>query len=192
MARPIPVAARVDRVSYAIRNIVAEARAVEARGLRVLFISGYIGGGMVFDKGIGVARMSKSKWAKIARAGRDVTIVSFARGMVYALDADRGDGLANELARELCAVEGVDLVARRAGEEAADRREALLVNMDGRAAGIVTRADLLESVARPGTLDRAHHHPRFDGWEPGRRSSPASTARPSRSSLLSTPRPATR
>jgi hypothetical protein len=21
----------------------------------------------------------------------------------------------------------------------------------------------------PGTLDRAHHHPRFDGWEPGRR-----------------------
>jgi hypothetical protein len=21
----------------------------------------------------------------------------------------------------------------------------------------------------PGTLDRAHHHPRFNGWEPGRR-----------------------
>ena len=33
----------------------------------------------------------------------------------------------------------------------------------------VWRADLLESVARPGTLDRAHHHPRFTGWEPGRR-----------------------
>ena len=33
----------------------------------------------------------------------------------------------------------------------------------------VWRADLLESVARPGTLDRAHHHPRFAGWEPGRR-----------------------
>lgn len=33
----------------------------------------------------------------------------------------------------------------------------------------VWRADLLESVARPGTLDRAHHHPRFRGWEPGRR-----------------------
>ena len=33
----------------------------------------------------------------------------------------------------------------------------------------VWRADLLESVASPGTLDRAHHHPRFDGWEPGRR-----------------------
>lgn len=33
----------------------------------------------------------------------------------------------------------------------------------------VWRADLLESVATPGTLDRAHHHPRFAGWEPGRR-----------------------
>lgn len=33
----------------------------------------------------------------------------------------------------------------------------------------VWRADLLESVANPGSLDRAHHHPRFDGWEPGRR-----------------------
>src|SRR5215217_7498044 len=30
--------------------------------------------------------------------------------------------------------------------------------------------DLLESVASaPGSLDRAHHHPRFAGWEPGRR-----------------------
>lgn len=33
----------------------------------------------------------------------------------------------------------------------------------------VWRADLLESVEHPGTLDRAHHHPRFRGWEPGRR-----------------------
>src|SRR5215213_10208075 len=32
------------------------------------------------------------------------------------------------------------------------------------------RVDLLESVASaPGSLDRAHHHPRFSGWEPGRR-----------------------
>jgi len=32
------------------------------------------------------------------------------------------------------------------------------------------RVDLLESVASaPGSLDRAHHHPRFNGWEPGRR-----------------------
>jgi len=34
----------------------------------------------------------------------------------------------------------------------------------------IWRADLLESVAsEPGSLDRAHHHPRFEGWEPGRR-----------------------
>ena len=33
----------------------------------------------------------------------------------------------------------------------------------------IWRADLLESVDKPGTLDRAHHHPRFRGWEPGRR-----------------------
>ncbi|MBA3264644.1 MAG: cystathionine beta-synthase [Thermoleophilaceae bacterium] len=37
---------------------------------------------------------------------------------------------------------------REAVELLADRREALLVNMDGRAAGILTRADLLESLVR--------------------------------------------
>jgi hypothetical protein len=32
------------------------------------------------------------------------------------------------------------------------------------------RVDLLESVqSAPGSLDRAHHHPRLKGWEPGRR-----------------------
>lgn len=32
------------------------------------------------------------------------------------------------------------------------------------------RVDLLESVdSPPGSLDRAHHHPAFDGWEPGPR-----------------------
>jgi hypothetical protein len=31
----------------------------------------------------------------------------------------------------------------------------------------IWRADLLESVSNPGSLDRAHHHPRFDGYEPG-------------------------
>jgi hypothetical protein len=34
----------------------------------------------------------------------------------------------------------------------------------------VWRADLLETVSGPpGSLNRAHHHPKFDGWEPGRR-----------------------
>jgi hypothetical protein len=32
------------------------------------------------------------------------------------------------------------------------------------------RVDLLESTdSPPGSLDRAHHHPAFDGWEPGPR-----------------------
>lgn len=43
----------------------------------------------------------------------------------------------------------------------------------------IWRADLLESVASPGTLDRAHHHSRFRGWEPGpRRFDPAMSADP--------------
>src|ERR1700746_271382 len=34
----------------------------------------------------------------------------------------------------------------------------------------VWRVDLFGSTeSPPGTLDRAHHHARFDGWEPGRR-----------------------
>ncbi len=33
----------------------------------------------------------------------------------------------------------------------------------------VWRADLLEGVDHPGTLDRAHHHPSFDGWDPSPR-----------------------
>jgi len=34
----------------------------------------------------------------------------------------------------------------------------------------VWRADLLEAVdGPPGSLNRAHHHPAFDGWNPGRR-----------------------
>jgi aspartate/methionine/tyrosine aminotransferase len=37
--RAVPVAARVHRFSYAIRNIVSEARAVEARGMRVRYLN---------------------------------------------------------------------------------------------------------------------------------------------------------
>ncbi|GBG36977.1 hypothetical protein [Mycobacterium montefiorense] len=34
----------------------------------------------------------------------------------------------------------------------------------------VWRVDLFGSTGSPpGTLDQAHHHPRFNGWEPGRR-----------------------
>ena len=38
-SRAIPVASRVHRFSYAIRNIVAEARAVEARGTTVRYLN---------------------------------------------------------------------------------------------------------------------------------------------------------
>ena len=38
-APAIPVAARVNRFSYAIRNIIAEAHAVEARGLKVRYLN---------------------------------------------------------------------------------------------------------------------------------------------------------
>jgi aspartate/methionine/tyrosine aminotransferase len=38
-ARSVPVAARVHRFSYAIRNIVSEAKAVEARGMRVRYLN---------------------------------------------------------------------------------------------------------------------------------------------------------
>ena len=38
-SRPVQVAHRVSRFSYAIRNIVAEARAVEARGMRVRYLN---------------------------------------------------------------------------------------------------------------------------------------------------------
>jgi hypothetical protein len=33
----------------------------------------------------------------------------------------------------------------------------------------VWRADLLEAADAPGSLNRAHHHPGFHGWEPGKR-----------------------
>lgn len=38
-SRAVPVAARVNRFSYAIRNIVAEAKAVEAKGTRVRYLN---------------------------------------------------------------------------------------------------------------------------------------------------------
>jgi hypothetical protein len=33
----------------------------------------------------------------------------------------------------------------------------------------VWRADLLEAADAPGSLNRAHHHPSFHAWEPGKR-----------------------
>jgi alanine-synthesizing transaminase len=39
VSRPVPVAAKVSRFSYAIRNIVSEAKAVEARGVNVTYLN---------------------------------------------------------------------------------------------------------------------------------------------------------
>lgn len=66
------------------------------------------------------------------------------------------------------------------GAERGVRLEVRLVERDLRpdalfAAAPVTlgrplwRADLLEAVDQPGTLDRAHQHTDFAGWEPGER-----------------------
>lgn len=38
-------------------------------GVLVLFVSGYLGGRLAYDRGIGVGRMSKDKWRRIAEAG---------------------------------------------------------------------------------------------------------------------------
>jgi uncharacterized membrane protein len=35
----------------------------------ILAVSGYLGGRMAYDQGIGIARMSKQKWRRIAEAG---------------------------------------------------------------------------------------------------------------------------
>ena len=49
---------------------VTHAAVLSAIGNGVLWVSGYLGGRMVFDEGTGVARFSKKKWEKLARAGR--------------------------------------------------------------------------------------------------------------------------
>lgn len=46
----------------------AVALSVLANGL--LLISGYLGGRMVYDNGISVARVSKKRWRRVAEAGR--------------------------------------------------------------------------------------------------------------------------
>ena len=53
-----------DRVTMAAFGLC-----VVANG--VLAVSGYLGGRMVYDQGIGVARMSKKKWRSLAAAGHN-------------------------------------------------------------------------------------------------------------------------
>jgi uncharacterized membrane protein len=42
---------------------------LSAAGTLVLFVSGYLGGRMVFGYGVSIARLSKEKWQKIAKKG---------------------------------------------------------------------------------------------------------------------------
>jgi len=42
---------------------------LSALGTAALIVSAYLGSRMVFDQGVGVARMSKRKWRKLAQAG---------------------------------------------------------------------------------------------------------------------------
>ena len=64
-------------INLAMRINAPEARAVTMPQLALtivavalLFVSGYIGGRMVFDRGVSVARMSKQKWRRIAEQGK--------------------------------------------------------------------------------------------------------------------------
>jgi uncharacterized membrane protein len=42
---------------------------LSAVGTAVLLVSGYLGSRMVFDQGVGIARMTKGKWRKLAMVG---------------------------------------------------------------------------------------------------------------------------
>jgi uncharacterized membrane protein len=42
---------------------------LSAIGVAILAVSGYLGGRMAYDQGIGIARMSKEKWRRLAQAG---------------------------------------------------------------------------------------------------------------------------
>jgi uncharacterized membrane protein len=46
---------------------------LSALGTAILLVSAYLGSLMVFDQGIGIARMSKGKWRKLAVAGQSNT-----------------------------------------------------------------------------------------------------------------------
>ena len=58
-----------DRPGDGIAGLATHALVLNVIANVVLLISGYLGGRMVFDEGVGVARFSKQKWEKVARAG---------------------------------------------------------------------------------------------------------------------------
>jgi uncharacterized membrane protein len=59
---------RWDHVRYA-ESVTFPQAALSFVGVLVLAASGYLGGMMVYDRGIGVGRESKAKWRRLAEAG---------------------------------------------------------------------------------------------------------------------------
>jgi hypothetical protein len=80
---------------------------------------------------------------------------------IYFVDPNPGDGQEG-------AERGVRLELRRFDRD--PLKGSIYSAVPVRVDGPLWRVDLLESMSStPGSLDRAHHHPRFTGWEPGRR-----------------------
>jgi uncharacterized membrane protein len=59
---------RRDEVSHA-DSVTTRQLLLSLAGVLTLSVSGNLGGRMVYDRGIGVARMSKDKWRRVAEAG---------------------------------------------------------------------------------------------------------------------------
>ena len=53
-----------------VRSTPMAALVLSAAGNAILFVSGYLGGRMVYEHGVSVARLSKAHWRKIAEAGK--------------------------------------------------------------------------------------------------------------------------
>jgi uncharacterized membrane protein len=64
----VNLALRLDTFASA-RAAPAEWVLLSLAGVALLAVSGYLGGRMVFQHGISVARVSKDRWREIARAG---------------------------------------------------------------------------------------------------------------------------
>lgn len=74
-------------------------------------------------------------------------------------DLDQGDGGAER---------GVRLELRRFERD--ELKGSVYSAVPIRVDAPIWRVDMLETVgSTPGSLNRAHHHPRFHGWEPGKR-----------------------
>jgi hypothetical protein len=101
--------------------------------------------------------------------------VAYRREMLYAFGFERVAVVAGDLY-----IVDPDPLPGQGGPEQGVRLEVRLLERRPLQGGIysaqpiavdrpIWRADLLETVDHPGSFDRAHHHPRFVGWDPVRR-----------------------